>query len=235
MAPLGACGRLAQQRAQIVAIEHVVAEDQRGRPAGKEFLADQEGFRDAAGMILHRVGKLDAPLPAVAEQALELVDFLRRGDDQEFADARQHQRGQRIVDQRLVIDRQQLLRGRERQRIQPRAAAACQNDPLAIHASNSSSRGRCGGPGGFVSMRDGIDKCFSATNPVSAMVYEPNPRSSRKRLMAAWTIPVPFPKPCLRRIGWHCLGRTSKRNDIAQMTRRVPLNDLVRQNRSDPR
>ena len=32
-----------------------------------------------------------------------------RGDHQDVADARQHQRGQRIVDHRLVVDRQQLL------------------------------------------------------------------------------------------------------------------------------
>ena len=73
------------------------------------------------GLVLDRERKLDPPLPAVAEQALELLDLFRSGDDQEFADAGQHQRRQRIVDQRLVVDRQQLLRGRQRQRIEPRA------------------------------------------------------------------------------------------------------------------
>ena len=47
---------------------------------------------------------------------------------------RQHQRGQRIVDHRLVVDRQQLLRRHERQRMQPRAGAAGENDALTRHA-----------------------------------------------------------------------------------------------------
>ena len=41
---------------------------------------------------------------------------------------------ERIVDHRLVVDRQQLLRRHERQRMQPRARAAGQNDALTRHA-----------------------------------------------------------------------------------------------------
>ena len=57
------------------------------------------------------------------------------GDDQDLADARQHQHGERVVDHRLVVDRQQLLADDQRDRIQPRAGAAGQDD--ALHRSGS--------------------------------------------------------------------------------------------------
>ena len=70
---------------------------------------------------------------AVAEQMLEGGLILRRGDDQHVADLGQHQRRQRIVDHRLVVDRQQLLRRHQRERMQPRAGAAGENDALTRH------------------------------------------------------------------------------------------------------
>ena len=126
--------RVAQQRAQIVAIEDVVAKDQRRRVAGEKLLADQECLRNSARMILNRVRQGAPPLLSVAEQTAELLDLFRCRDNQQLADAGQHQRGQRIIDQRLVVDRQQLLRGCERQRIEPCAPASRQDDALAIHA-----------------------------------------------------------------------------------------------------
>ena len=39
---------------------------------------------------------------------------MRGRDDQDVGDSRQHQRRQGIIDHRLVVDRQQLLRGDER-------------------------------------------------------------------------------------------------------------------------
>jgi hypothetical protein len=112
-------------------------------------------------MILDRERKFDPPLPPVAEQPLELIDFLGRRDDQDLAQARHHQRGQRVVDQRLVVDRQQLLRRRQGERVKTGSAATCQNDAFAVHASGSSWL-----PGirsGLVSMRQGARKLLSAT------------------------------------------------------------------------
>ena len=48
-------------------------------------------------------------LRAIAEQALEPSCSCGRGDDQHVADAGQHQRRQRVIHHRLVVDRQQLL------------------------------------------------------------------------------------------------------------------------------
>ena len=74
--------------------------------------------------------KKEATPPAVAEQALELVCVLRRGDDEDVTNAREHQRRQRIIDHRLVVDRQDLFAGREREGIEPCARSARENDPL---------------------------------------------------------------------------------------------------------
>ena len=46
---------------------------------------------------------------AVAEQTLELRRVLRGRDDEDFADTRKHERRQRVVDHRLVVDRHELL------------------------------------------------------------------------------------------------------------------------------
>src|SRR6476646_2128855 len=101
--------------------------------------------------------------------------------------------------------------------MQPRSTAAGQDDPLAIHASNSSSPAGWREARGFVSMRHGINKCFSATNPALAMGYEPNPtlftqavngRVGRYRYRSRSLAP--------RRIGLHCEAGTIDRNDMSK-------------------
>ena len=110
-------GGLAQCPAQTVAVEDVVAEHQRARLAGDELLADGEGLGQAVGARLLGVGEVDAVARAVTEQALEVGQVGRRGDDQDVPDARQHEGGQRVIDHGLVVDRQQLLGGHERERV----------------------------------------------------------------------------------------------------------------------
>src|ERR1700752_512308 len=53
---------------------------------------------------------------------------MRGGDDEDVADAGDHQRRQRIVDHRLVVHGQQLLGRAHGDRIQPRARSAGQDD-----------------------------------------------------------------------------------------------------------
>ena len=108
---------LLQVAAEAVAVEDVVAEHQRARLAGDELLADGEGLRQAVGARLLGVGEVDAVARAVTEQALEVGEVRRRGDDQDVPDARQHEGGQRVIDHGLVVDRQQLLGGHERERV----------------------------------------------------------------------------------------------------------------------
>lgn len=113
---------------QAVAVEDVVAEHQRARLAGDELLADGEGLRQAVGARLLGVGEVHAVARAVPEQALEVGEVRRRGDDQDVPDARQHEGAKRVVDHGLVVDRQQLLGGHERERVQASAGPAGEDD-----------------------------------------------------------------------------------------------------------
>ena len=113
---------------QAVAVEDVVAEHQRARLAVDEVLADGEGLRQAVRARLLGVGEVHAVARAVPEQALEVGEVGRRGDDQDVPDARQHEGGQRVVDHGLVVDRQQLLGGHERERVQAGAGPAGEDD-----------------------------------------------------------------------------------------------------------
>ena len=120
---------------QAVAVEDVVAEHERARLAGDELLADGEGLGQAVGAGLLGVGEVDAVARAVPEQALEVGQVGRRGDDQDVPDARQHEGGQRVVDHGLVVDRQQLLGGHERERIQAGAGPAGEDNAFHINTS----------------------------------------------------------------------------------------------------
>ena len=117
---------------QAVAVEDVVAEHQGARLAGDELLADGERLRQAVRRGLLGVGEVHAVARAVPEQALEVGQVRRRGDDQDVPDASQHEGGQRVVDHGLVVDRQQLLGGHERERVQAGAGPAGEDDAFHI-------------------------------------------------------------------------------------------------------
>lgn len=127
-ARLGVLHGARQVARQAVAVEDVVAQHQGARLAGDEVLADGEGLRQAVRRGLLGVGEVHAVARAVPEQALEVGEVRRRGDDQDVPDARQHEGGQRVVDHGLVVDRQQLLGGHERERVQARAGTAGEDD-----------------------------------------------------------------------------------------------------------
>ena len=129
---LGVLDGARQVARQAVAVEDVVAEHERARLAGDELLADGEGLRQAVGAGLLGVGEVHAVARAVPEQALEVGEVRRRGDDQDVPDARQHEGGQRVVDHGLVVDRQQLLGGHERERVQAGAGPAGEDDAFHI-------------------------------------------------------------------------------------------------------
>ena len=113
-----------------VTVEDVVAEHEGARLAGDELLADGEGLSQAVGARLLGVGQVHAVARAVPEQALKIWKVCRRRDDQNVPNARQHKGGQRVVDHGLVVDRQQLLGGHERERVQAGAGPAGENDAL---------------------------------------------------------------------------------------------------------
>lgn len=108
-ARLGVLDGARQVARQAVAVEDVVAEHERARLAGDELLADGKGLGQAVRARLLGVGEPHAVARAVTEQALEVGQVGRRGDDQDVPDARQHEGAKRVVDHGLVVDRQQLL------------------------------------------------------------------------------------------------------------------------------
>ena len=132
---LGVLDGARQVARQAVAVEDVVAEHQGARLAGDEALADGERLREAVRRGLLGVGEVHAVARAVPEQALEVGQVGRGGDDQDVPDARQHEGGQRVVDHGLVVDRQQLLGGHERERVQTSAGPASKDD--AFHCLSS--------------------------------------------------------------------------------------------------
>ncbi|MNO89191.1 hypothetical protein D3C76_806680 [compost metagenome] len=140
-----ALGRVQQQFMQVVAMEDVVAEYQRIEVVADEGFADQEGLGQSVRGFLECVVQVEAPLAAVAQQLLEAGRVLGRRDDQDLADTGQHQRAERVIDHRLVVDRQQLLGNGQRRGMKAGAGAAGENDAFALHgvscsASSSSMR-----------------------------------------------------------------------------------------------
>ena len=131
-ARLGVLDGARQVARQAVAVEDVVAQHERAGLAGDELLADGERLRQAVRARLLGVGQVHAVARAVPEQALEVGQVGRGGDDQDIPDARQHEGAKRVVDHGLVVDRQQLLAGDERERVQARAGPAGEDDAFHI-------------------------------------------------------------------------------------------------------
>ena len=135
---LGVLNGAAEVPSQAVAVEDVVAEDERaGLPSG-ELLAYHEGLREAVGAGLDGVGQVHAVVRPVAQEALEVREVGGGRDDQDVADAGHHEDGQRVVDHRLVVDRQQLLAGDGGERVQAGAGPAGEDD--ALHGIGSLCR-----------------------------------------------------------------------------------------------
>ena len=137
---LGVLHGARQVAGQAVAVEDVVAQDQGARLAVNELLADGECLRQAVRRGLLGVGEVHTVARAVPEQALEVGQVGRRGDDQDVPDARQHEGAERVVDHGLVVDRQQLLGGHERERVQARAGPAGEDDAFHSITSKVSER-----------------------------------------------------------------------------------------------
>ena len=119
-----------QHRREPGAVEDVVAEDQRAGVGADEIAADDEGLGETLRLRLDGIGEAHADAAAVAEEADKAVLVLGRGDHQHLANAGEHQHRQRVIDHRLVVDREQLLAGGDGGRIKPRAGAAGQDDAL---------------------------------------------------------------------------------------------------------
>ena len=128
---LGVPVRLLQQRSQPGAVEDVVAQDQRRGVLAHELAPDDERLRQTLGLGLLGVAHVEPQPRAIAEQRAKPRHVLWSRDQQHVADAREHQRRKRIVHERLVVHRHQLLRGAERERVEARAGAAGEDDAFS--------------------------------------------------------------------------------------------------------
>ena len=88
-----------------------------------------------AGVRLQRVLQAQAVARAVAEEPPVERQVVGGGDEHDLADAGEHQRRERVVDHRLVVDRQQLLGDDAGHRVQPGAHAA--GEDQSLHGATS--------------------------------------------------------------------------------------------------
>jgi hypothetical protein len=124
-----------------VTVEYVVTENESDAIGADKIGAENKGIGQAARMILAGIRNTQAKIGAVAQQALEQRPILRGRDDEDLANAGEHQHRQRIVDHRLVEHRQQLLGDDGRHRIKPGSRAAGQND--AFHEALKTPNDLC--------------------------------------------------------------------------------------------
>src|SRR5258708_27953359 len=110
--------------------KYIIDENKRNRAVNNEIRSDQECLRQSFWLWLYRVAKSDSPLAPVTQQPLKLSAIIRRRDNKNVANSGQHQRRQRIIDHRLVENRQQLLADTAGYWIEPRSTAARQNNAL---------------------------------------------------------------------------------------------------------
>ena len=117
---------------EIMAVEKVVAEDEgRGFGAGEEagVAGDVEGLGEAVGAGLLGVGELEAEVGAVAEQFFKEREIGGGGDDEDLANAGEHQDRQRVIDHRFIVNRHELLGDGDGEGPEARAGASCKNYP----------------------------------------------------------------------------------------------------------
>ena len=114
-----------------VFLDDIVAEHDHDRTTLGKMLAEAQRIGDSALAFLIRVVNIaQSKLRAVAEETKELTGGVSAGDDHDLHDAGRAERLQRIVDHRLVVNREQMFVGNLRQRAQPRAEPARQDNPL---------------------------------------------------------------------------------------------------------
>ena len=140
---IGALGGVFEGGGEVVSVEEVVAQDEGGGRLVVEkadLIGDEECLGEAVGTGLFGVAEGEAELGAVAEEAFEEGKVEWSGDDQDLADAGQHEDRQRIVDHRLVVDGHQLFGDGDGEGIEAGAGAAGEDDAFAFHGGGMKDR-----------------------------------------------------------------------------------------------
>ena len=106
---LGILNRFVQQFFKACATEDVVSKNQTCGVVSDKLLTDDECLCQSVRTRLLRVLEVDSQFAAVAQQSAESRQVVRCRYDEYVADARLHERRDRIINHRLVENRKQLL------------------------------------------------------------------------------------------------------------------------------
>ena len=87
-----------------MAIENIVSKHQSAGGVADEVFADDKGLSQAIWAGLQGVLEVEPPVAAVTQQLLEARGVLRGRNDEDVANAGQHQGAERVVDHRLVVN-----------------------------------------------------------------------------------------------------------------------------------
>ena len=119
---------IAEHGAPSAAVEDVVAQNEAGAIVADKLLADDECLCQSVGRRLFGIGELHAVVRSIAQQTLESGQVLRRGDDENLADASKHQHRDGVVHHRFVEYGDELFAYTLCDGVEACAATACQND-----------------------------------------------------------------------------------------------------------
>ena len=120
--------RLFQHGSEALLVEDVVPQHQAHAVLADELRSHQHGVCDATGHQLDGVGDGDPPLTAISQQRLEYMLLAGGHDDQDLPNTGLYEDGYGIVDQRLIVHRQQRFADRTGHGVQAGAFARSQND-----------------------------------------------------------------------------------------------------------
>ena len=85
---------------------------------------------DPACRLLNAVGQLAVELGAASEAVHDGPHVFDTRHDEDLRDVGPHELPERVVEHGLSADRQEVLVRHARQRVEPRALAACEDDAL---------------------------------------------------------------------------------------------------------
>ena len=123
-------GGTLQHRCQPMSKKQIVAQNQGHAIIANEIAANDKGLRQTLGPRLGGISQIDAKAGPIAHEAMELFLVLWSGDDKNISYSRQHQRRQRIIDHRLVINRHELFTHGQGQGIKAGAVSSGKDDPF---------------------------------------------------------------------------------------------------------
>lgn len=120
---------LSQCVSKAAAVKDVIPQHHAGVVADEGF-SQQNRLSQSVRAGLHHIAEADAKLTAIPQQLFKAGRIRGGGDNENVLNARQHQRGELVVDHGLVIDGQELFGCNHGKGVQACACAAGEDDAL---------------------------------------------------------------------------------------------------------